>query len=85
MAAISIPDKKNEGLNSFTHAKIEWADGSVRQGWLRGPDGGTFTSTVAAEVTARLARNEGRPGAYTPGGLFGSTLATSLGCEYLPH
>jgi hypothetical protein len=38
-----------------------------------------FTVAAAAEVAARLARGEGRPGAYTPGALFGPDLAEAAG------
>jgi hypothetical protein len=64
---------------SWSHARIEWPDRTVREGWLRSGDGMDFTADVAAEVAVRLARGEGKPGAYTPGQLFGPPLATDVG------
>ncbi|HTQ76368.1 MAG TPA: saccharopine dehydrogenase NADP-binding domain-containing protein [Burkholderiales bacterium] len=65
--------------HSWARARVRWADGTSRLGWLRAPDGMRFTGAVAAEVAARLARGEGRPGAYTPGSLFGYPLAEAAG------
>jgi len=64
---------------SWSHARIKWPDGTMREGWLRSGDGMDFTADVAAEVAVRLARGEGKPGAYTPGQLFGPSLATDVG------
>jgi hypothetical protein len=53
----------------------------VRETWLKAGDGTVFTARVAAEVALRLSRGEGRPGAYTPGALFGAALAEAAGAE----
>jgi hypothetical protein len=37
------------------------------------------TNAVTTAVTLCLANNEGRPGAYTPGALFGPVLAVEAG------
>jgi hypothetical protein len=42
-----------------------------------------FTAAAAADVVLRLARDEGCPGAYTPGALFGPDLAIRAGGELL--
>ena len=42
-----------------------------------------FTVKAATEVALRLARGEGKPGAYTPGALFGAALAVEAGGEFL--
>lgn len=68
---------------SWAHARVEWPSGAVREGWLRAGDGMDFTATVAADVALRLSRGEGRPGAFTPGALFGPTLAVAAGGEFL--
>jgi len=68
---------------SWAHARAEWATGAVREGWLRAGDAHAFTAGVAAEVAQRLIRDEGRPGAYTPGALFGPELAEAVGGEFL--
>lgn len=38
---------------------------------------------MPAEVARRLLVGEGRPGAWTPAALFGSSLAEACGGEYL--
>jgi hypothetical protein len=42
-----------------------------------------FTIAVASEVAMRLARGEGRPGAFTPGELFGTELAIAAGGTFV--
>ena len=69
--------------SSWGHARVWWPSGSVRDGWLRTGDGHDFTAAVAAEVTQRLLRGDGRPGAFTPGALFGSELAEAAGGSFL--
>ncbi|WP_309317495.1 saccharopine dehydrogenase NADP-binding domain-containing protein [Streptomyces salinarius] len=71
--------------HSWGHAVVDWADGTRREGWLRADDGMAYTASVAASVAARLARGEGRPGAYTPGALFGAGLAEQAGGQFLLH
>jgi hypothetical protein len=39
----------------------------MREGWLRAGEAMAFTNAVTTAVALRLAGNEGRPGAYTPG------------------
>ena len=41
-----------------------------------------FTNAVTTAVALRLAGNEGRPGAYTPGALFGPDLAVQAGGRF---
>ena len=67
---------------SWTHAKVEWATGETREGWLRVGDAMTFTTAIMVEVASRLARGEGRMGAYTPGALFGPELALQMGGQF---
>lgn len=65
--------------SSWAHARAEWASGEVSEGWLRVGDGSDFTADVVTEVTHRLLRGEGRPGAHTPGALFGPDLVEAVG------
>lgn len=67
------------GDTSWAYAYAEWEGGETRQAWLRTGEGYAFTSRVAARVAARLADGDGRPGAFTPGALFGADLARSAG------
>ncbi len=66
---------------SYGHARLEWADGTVQEGWLRLGDAQTFTGAVPAEAAHRLLDGQGRPGAYTPAALFGPSLAESCGAR----
>jgi hypothetical protein len=53
------------------------------KGWLRLGDAQAFTGAVPAEIARRLLAGQGRPGAYTPGALFGPSLAEAAGADYL--
>ncbi|WP_335981276.1 hypothetical protein [Streptomyces sp. CA2R106] len=73
---------------SWARALVRDADGRSRTGWLRTGDGMGFTAAVTAEVALRLARGQGKPGAHTPGALFGPELAEAAGAVFLldePH
>jgi len=83
LAGVTMKASPRPREHSWGHARLEWADGTVREGWLRVGDAQTYTGAVPAEVTRRLLAGEGKPGAYTPAALFGSTLAESCGGEYL--
>jgi short subunit dehydrogenase-like uncharacterized protein len=67
------------GEVSWAYAYAEWADGETRRAWLRTGEGYAFTSRVAATVALRLAAGDARPGAFTPGALFGADLARAAG------
>lgn len=82
LALVRTPASAPPRPYSWAHARVEDADGA-RDGWLRAGEAMDFTAAVAAEVTGRLARGEGRPGAYTPGALFGAELAVAAGGEFL--
>ncbi len=81
LAAMRAPAPRKGRTASWGHARAEWRDGTAREGWLRTGDGMNFTVAVLAEVAARLAGGGGRPGAYTPGDLFGPELAEAAGAE----
>ena len=82
LAAVQIKAAPKPREHSWGHAVIEWADGSTREGWLRVGEAQAWTGAVPAEVIRRLLEGQGKPGAYTPAALFGSTLAESCGGEY---
>lgn len=86
VAAIELKPKAPGAVKarefSWGHARIEWASGTRREGWLRTGDAMVFTTNVVAEVAMRLARGEGQPGSYTPGALFGPDLATDAGGRF---
>ncbi|WGY00464.1 NAD(P)H-binding protein [Nocardioides sp. QY071] len=69
--------------SSWARARVEWPDGRVREGWLRAGEGMAFTARVAAEVATRLTDGRGRPGAFSPGRIFGPELALAAGAELL--
>ncbi|MGP3775681.1 hypothetical protein ACTWJ8_33160 [Streptomyces sp. SDT5-1] len=85
MAKAKMKESPAPRRHSWGHAVVTWADGTRREGWLRADDGMDYTASVAATVAAHLARGEGRPGAYTPGALFGADLAEQAGGQFLLH
>ncbi len=83
LASVKISARERPREYSWGHASVHWPDGTKQEGWLRTGDGHEFTTAVAAEVAGRLLKGEGRPGAYTPGALFGPELAEAVGGEFL--
>ncbi len=83
MARTTLKAAPRPRTHSWGHAVLTWADGTSREGWLRTDDGMDYTAAVAAETAARLARGEGRPGAYTPAAAFGADLATAAGGVFI--
>jgi short subunit dehydrogenase-like uncharacterized protein len=83
LAAVKFTARERPRQYSYGHARLEWPDGTVEEGWLRLGDAQTFTGAVPAEVAHRLLTGQGRPGAYTPAALFGPSLAEACGAEYL--
>ena len=79
LARLPLPARPPVRAASFARARVRDADGTVRVAWFRAGDAMDFTVGVAAEVTGRLARGEGEPGAYTPGAAFGPELAVAAG------
>ncbi len=79
MAAIELKPAPRPREHSWGHAVATWADGTTREGWLRAGEAMEFTSSAAAEVAVRLARGEGRPGAYTPARALGPEVAEAAG------
>jgi nucleoside-diphosphate-sugar epimerase len=83
MARMPVPDRDRPRRHSWAHARAEWPSGEVREAWLRAGEAMDFTVGSMVEVTLRLARGEGRPGAHTPGALFGAKLALAAGGEFM--
>lgn len=81
MAKMKAPPPKQKEGSSWSHARVEWADGKVREGWLRTGDGMSFTCASAAEVCARLAGGAPKAGAFTTGDLWGAELARAVGAK----
>jgi len=83
LARVPVRAQERPREFSWAHARVEWATGATRDGWLRTGDGMDFTAAAAANVAGRLARGEGRSGTYTPGALFGPSLATDAGGQFI--
>ena len=83
LARLKISARKRPREYSWGHASVQWPDGTNQEGWLRVGDGMDFTAVVATEVAERLLQGKGRPGAYTPGALFGPELAEAAGGTFL--
>ncbi len=82
LARLKLSSRKRPREYSWGHAYVQWLDKTNQEGWLRTGDAQEFTAAVAAEVTQRLLKGEGRPGSYTPGALFGPELAEAIGAEF---
>ena len=83
MAKIPFKAAPRPRTHSWGHVVLTWPDGATRQGWLRTDDGMDFTADVAALIATRLARGEGRPGAFTPAEAFGPELAIAAGGTFI--
>ncbi|MGW4774744.1 hypothetical protein ACWEO2_42775 [Nocardia sp. NPDC004278] len=79
LARVHLAHRPRPREFTWAHARIQWGDGTVREGWLRAGDAMAFTAAAAAEIAARLQRGEGRPGVHTPAGMFGPELAIAAG------
>ncbi|BDZ47772.1 membrane protein [Frondihabitans sucicola] len=79
IAKIKLKEGSMARTATWGHAEAEWPDGTTSEAWLRTGDAGVFTADVFAEVALRLLRGEGKPGAFTPGALFGADLAEAAG------
>lgn len=73
------------GGTSWARAEAKWSDGSLEERWLQTDDGYAMTFRVACEVALRLASGDRKPGAHTPGRLFGLSLADSVGAHVLSN
>ncbi|MHA3703150.1 NAD(P)-binding domain-containing protein [Jatrophihabitans sp. YIM 134969] len=82
LARTPLPVRVRPREFSWGHAWAQWADGSTGEMWLRLADAGQFYEDVAAETARRVFAGV-RPGAHTPGVLFGATFATELGAEFV--
>lgn len=80
-AKMPSPARANE--YSWARAHVRWPDGRSKVGWLRAGEGMDFTAKIAAVVASRLLAGEVRPGAYTPGMLFGPDLALEGGGSFV--
>jgi short subunit dehydrogenase-like uncharacterized protein len=83
LARVKVKAHKQPREHSWGHARLQWADGTVREGWLRVGEAQAFTGAVPAEIARRLLAGQGRPGASTPAAMFGPALAEACGGEYL--
>jgi len=86
VAAIELkPAKVKTPQVSCSYARLEWPSGVISEGWLRTGDAMVFTALVMARLAIRLAANETRPGAYTPGALFGPAFAVECGGQFIAN
>lgn len=83
LAAVRTRARERPREQSYGHARVEWADGTVREGWLRAGDASEVTASTAAVVAAWLAEGRGRPGAHTPVAAVGADLVTAAGGELI--
>jgi short subunit dehydrogenase-like uncharacterized protein len=81
VAAVRTRTRERPREHSYAHARVEWADGTVGEGWLRARDAGDFTAAVAAEVARRLTEGRGPAGAHTPIAALGIEIVSAAGAE----
>ena len=75
VAYIPNPTAHSGGTDSYTWAEAVGPDGQTVTAELRAGEGVRATAAIAAE-TARRVRGGAKPGAWTPGQLFGAALVT---------
>lgn len=83
VAAVKTKATPEPCRHSWVHAVVMWPDDTRRGGWLRADDGMDYAAAVAAETAARLARGQGKPGAYTPAAALGPDLAGAAGGTFI--
>ena len=76
-------DGRSGGVTDLQVRGMEVSNRQRIEGWLCAGEAMAFTNAVTTAVTLRLAANEGRPGAYTPGVLFGFDLAVQAGGRFV--
>lgn len=67
---------------SRSYARVVWADGRTREGWLELGPSYAFTAAILADVVQALLGGAS-PGAFTPGALLGARLPLAHGGRYL--
>jgi hypothetical protein len=75
VAYIADPAAPGSGTSSCTWAEVVTPDGRIAVAELVAGEGVRATAAIAAE-TARRVLAGAKPGAWTPGGLFGAALVT---------
>jgi short subunit dehydrogenase-like uncharacterized protein len=83
LAAVRFAGRPMPRPHTWGRARAEWADGTVREAWLRAGDATDFTASVAAQTALRIFRGQARPGAGTPVEMIGPELVTEAGGELL--
>ncbi len=81
IARMRLTPPLKAGDVSWAYARLEWADGTRREAWLRTGEGYAFTAKVAALAAGQLGKESTPRGAFTPGALFGADLARQAGGE----
>jgi hypothetical protein len=67
LAALRVKDAPKTRPFSWSYARVEWSDGTAREGWLKVGDGMDFTTAAASTIAVRLTRGEGKPPIHTWG------------------
>ena len=77
------PAASDDEYVSLSYARLDWANGETRAGWLKMGDGYAFSGKVAAgAVRAQLAGTV-PPGAHTPAAVLGPELAYQAGATLM--
>ena len=67
--------RRSSGTGSYTWAEVAAPDGHIAAAELVAGEGVRATAAIAAETTRRVLAGV-KPGAWTPGQLFGAALVT---------
>ncbi len=66
LARVQLKPRERPREYSWAHARLDWPDGTTREGWLRLGDAQAFTGAVPAEVARRLLDDQGRASQNRP-------------------
>ena len=77
------PAACDDGYVSLSYARLDWANGESRAGWLKMGDGYAFSGKVAAGVVRAQLAGAVPPGAHTPAAVLGPELAYAAGATLM--
>ena len=83
LAAVRTRAGERPREHSWGHARAQWADGTIREAWLRAGSASVMTASTAAAVAVGLAEGRGRSGAHTPVAALGLGIVNAAGAELI--
>ena len=83
VARIPLPERERPREFSWGHARAEWDDGTVQRRLASAGRRTTVHRAGRRRGGPRLQEQQAPAGAYTPAALFGASLATDIGGEFV--